>query len=90
MLLTEHGQQIGIDDLYHYMDVKSKKMNHKMMVLADCIGLEEPISNELLEYISMMGKVYEIRAIAYKSLVSNQLYDNLYNYWHLYRKGCED
>lgn len=72
------------------MDVKSKKMNHKMMVLADCISLEEPIPQELLDYISMMGKVYEIRAIAYKSLVSSSAYDNLYNFWHMYKKGHED
>ena len=65
-------------------------MNNKMIVLADCIGIEDENPKQLLDYISNMGKIIEIRAIAYKSLVSQSYYDNLYNYWHMYGKGKED
>lgn len=38
------------------------------MVLADCIALEEPLPEGLLEYIEQMSQVAELSAVAYKDL----------------------
>ena len=67
-----------------YLNVKRKKMNQKMTALADCISLEEPIPQELFEYIDKMGIIFELKAAAYRDLTSQAKGQNLYNYWHLY------
>lgn len=61
-----------------------------MTVLADCISLEEPIPQDLLDFIAIMGKIYELRGTAYRSVVFKDKTNNLYNYWHMYKRGSED
>ena len=45
------GTPMGEARLGEYMRLKSKKMNQKMMVLADCISLEEPLPADLLPFV---------------------------------------
>ena len=39
-----------------------------MMILTDCIALEEPLPEGLLEFIQQMSEICELRAVAYKDL----------------------
>ena len=73
-----------------YMSLKRKKMNFKMMVLADCISLEEPIPQQLFDFIEHVAHVSDLRAVVFKDVSSPSRHNNLYNYYHLYRKGQED
>ena len=41
-----------------------------MTALADCIFLEEPIPQELIDYIDYMGIIFELKAVAYRDLSS--------------------
>jgi hypothetical protein len=88
--LTKQGQPITEAMLENYMDVRRRKMNQKMTVLADCISVEEPIPTDLLEFIDIMGHIYELRGTAYRSVVQKDRNNNLYNYWHMFKKGNED
>jgi hypothetical protein len=81
--------QISDMMLYTYMNLKRKKMNFSMMVLADCISIEGHLPEKLLEYINEVGEVCELRACAYKDLASGAKKNNLYNFWHLWKKGEE-
>ena len=60
------------------------------MVLADCISVEEPFPEGLLDFIDNMANICELRAVAYKDLSSTNRANNLYNFWHLYMNGTED
>lgn len=63
------------------------------MILADCISLEEPIPEGLLDFIEQLGRILEIKAVAYKDLSAappGSRKNNLYNYWHMHIKGVED
>lgn len=71
------------------MMIKRKKMNVTMMILTDCISLEN-LSKELIEFINYMGEIIELRAVAYKDLSSSQKTNNLYNFWHIWKTGQED
>ena len=55
-------------DLHEFMLVKRKKMSQRMMVLADCISLEEPLPDGLLEYFQHMSEVAELSAVAFRDL----------------------
>lgn len=39
-----------------------------MMVLADCISLEEPLPDGLLEYFLHMSEVAELSAVSFRDL----------------------
>lgn len=54
--------------LHVYMRLKRKKLNYKMLILTDCIALEEPLPEGLLDFIQHMSEIYELRGIAYKDL----------------------
>jgi hypothetical protein len=73
-----------------YMVIKRKKMNFSMMVLTDCICIETVPDKLLLEFVEKMGHICELRAVAYKDLSSQISVNNLYNYWHMWKKGEED
>lgn len=67
-----------------------------MMVLADCIALEEPLPEGLLEYFSHMSEVCELRAVAFKDLQGASqaqdpaaLHNNLFYFWLLHRQGFQ-
>ena len=75
--------------LHSYMNIKRKKMNFSMMVLTDCISLKGS-NKDLIDYIYKVGEIFEIRAVAYKDLSSSHKANNLYNYWHIWKKGEED
>ena len=89
--LARAGQPVDEAMLLRYMDCRRRKMNQRMTVLADCIGLEDPaLSAELLSFIDAMGTVYELRATAYRGVVLKEHNNNLYNYWHVYKRGTLD
>lgn len=81
--------------LQDYMKLKRKKMSQQMMVLADCIALEEPLPEGLLGYFQHLSEVAELTAVAYKDLqgasqaVNNEklLSNNLFYFWLLHTKG---
>ncbi len=50
------------------MRFKRKKLNYKMLILTDCIALEEPLPEGLLDFVQKMSEVYEVRGVAYKDL----------------------
>ena len=60
-----------------------------MMILTDCISLEEPIPEGLLDFIERMSDICEVRAVAYKDLQSaansrehgGRIENNLYTFW---------
>ena len=70
-------------------------MSQKMMVLADCIALEEPLPEGLLDYFQNLSEIAELTAVAYKDLqgatqvVNNEklLSNNLFYFWLLFKKG---
>lgn len=75
---------------YEFMDLKRKKMNFQMMILADCINLEGSLPQELLDYIRHLSEIFEVRAVGYKDLKAANKKNNLYSYWHLFKTGVED
>ena len=65
-----------------------------MMVLADCIALEEPLPQGMLEYFNHMSEVCELRAVAFKDLQgasqaqdASALQNNLFYFWLLHKEG---
>jgi hypothetical protein len=60
-----------------------------MMILTDCIALEEPLPEGLLEFIQHMSEICELRAVAYKDLRDSAQQNNLYFFW-LRQKGQID
>lgn len=73
--LFEEGRQmvgkkqvISEEMMRTYMRIKRKKMNVSMMVFTDCISLEGNLDKSLIQYIENMGKICELRAVAYKDL----------------------
>lgn len=66
--LVKSNQAISESMLIEYMRLKRKKMNQKMMILTDCISLEEPLPEGLLDFIQQMSYIFEIRAVTYKDL----------------------
>lgn len=52
------------------MNYKRKKLNIKMMILADCIAVEEPIPQQLMDYIEEVSMVTELKAVAFKDVGS--------------------
>ena len=73
-----------------YLTLRKKKMNQTMTVLADCISLEEPIPMDLIDFISNLGSLYELRGTAHRSCKVKERNNNLYNFWHMYKQGSED
>jgi hypothetical protein len=79
------------------MKIKRKKMNQKMMVLCDCIALEEPLPEGLLNFIQHMSEVCELRGAAYKDLsaissngnANPETDNNLFYFWLLHKKGVK-
>jgi hypothetical protein len=89
--LTKTGSLVDEEMLLRYMNCRRRKMNQRMTVLADCISLEGPvIPGDLLNFINAMGEIYELRATAYRGVVLKEQNNNLYSYWHIYRKGRLD
>lgn len=65
-------------------------MNLEMMILTDCIeifaqGISNQDKDDLLSFVASMGKVCEVRAVAYKDVSSadNSKAANLYKAWFL-------
>jgi hypothetical protein len=92
--IESEGRGISSSLLQEYMMLKRKKMNQKMMVLADSIALEEPLPTGMLDYFQHMSEVCELKAVAYKDLQGasqatdpSQLSNNLFYFWLLERKG---
>ena len=74
-----------------YLDLRKRKMNQTMTVLADCISLEEPIPMDLIEFINHMGSVYELRGTAFRGVVNaKDINNNIYNFWCMYTEGKQD
>jgi len=80
--------------LQTYMRLKRKKLNYKMLILTDCIALEEPLPEGLLDFVQKMSEVYELRGVAYKDLqltpevvLPNMGKNNLYMFWLIYTRG---
>jgi hypothetical protein len=48
---TSNPNQVNEARLLEYMSHKRKRMNFKMMILTDCISLEEPLPEGLLNFI---------------------------------------
>ena len=76
------------------MRLKRKKLNLKMLILTDCIALEEPLPEGLLDFVQQMSEIYELRGVAYKDLqlspevvLPNYAQNNLYKYWLLHTRG---
>jgi hypothetical protein len=72
------------------MLVKRKKMSQHMMVLADCISLEEPLPEGILEYFQHMSEVAELSAVALRDLLNatnGKLHTNLYQLWLMHTRG---
>ena len=59
---------VSEQQLHTYMRLKRKKLNYKMLILTDCIALEEPLPDGLLDFVQKMSEVYELRGVAYKDL----------------------
>jgi predicted component of type VI protein secretion system len=59
---------VSEQQLQTYMRLKRKKLNYKMLILTDCIALEEPLPEGLLDFVQKMSEVYEVRGVAYKDL----------------------
>ena len=92
--LTRRGDHIDERSLQDYMLLKRKRMNQNMMVLADCIALEEPLPQGMLEYFNHMSEVCELRAVAFKDLQgasqaqdASALQNNLFYFWLLHKEG---
>ena len=89
--LVKAGLHINDAMLHDYMRLKRKKMSQKMMVLTDCIALEEPLPEGLLDFIEQMSEICELRAVAFKDLQAattpGSLSNNLYYFWLLHKKG---
>jgi len=61
---------------------KRKRMNFKMMILTDCIALEEPLPEGLLRFIEQLSEIYEIRGVAYKDIQGRAVANNnIYHFW---------
>lgn len=85
---------VSEQQLQTYMRLKRKKLNYKMLILTDCIALEEPLPEGLLDFIQKMSEVYELRGVAYKDLqltpevvLPNMGKNNLYMFWLIYTRG---
>jgi len=42
---------VNEQQLHKYMRLKRKKLNLKMLILTDCIALEEPLPDGLLDFV---------------------------------------
>ena len=62
-------------------------MNVSMMVLTDCISIEGAFDKDLVDYIEKFGHICELKAVAYKDLHDQSTENNLYNFWHMWKKG---
>ena len=60
------GGQVSEARMLEYMQHKRKRMNFKMMILTDCIALEEPLPEGLLLFIDQLSEIYEIKGVAFK------------------------
>jgi len=85
---------ISEQQLHAYMRLKRKKLNYKMLILTDCIALEEPLPEGLLDFVQKMSEVYELRGVAYKDLqltpevvLPKMGQNNLYRFWLIYTRG---
>lgn len=76
--------------LEEYIETRKKKLNQKMILLTDCIGMEEPMKPEILDLTNSLGDIFELRGIAIKNLTTQITNNNVYNYWHMQKKGQED
>ena len=85
---------VSEQQLQTYMRLKRKKLNYKMLILTDCIALEEPLPEGLLDFVQKMSEVYEVRGVAYKDLqltpevvLPKMGINNLYRFWLIYTRG---
>jgi hypothetical protein len=85
---------VSEQQLQTYMRLKRKKLNYKMLILTDCIALEEPLPEGLLDFVQKMSEVYELRGVAYKDLqltpevvLPKMGKNNLYMFWLIYTRG---
>ena len=85
---------VSEQQLQTYMRLKRKKQNYKMLILTDCIALEEPLPEGLLDFVQKMSEVYELRGVAYKDLqltpevvLPKMGKNNLYMFWLIYTRG---
>jgi hypothetical protein len=85
---------VSEQELQTYMRLKRKKLNYKMLILTDCIALEEPLPEGLLDFVQKMSEVYELRGVAYKDLqltpevvLPKMGKNNLYMFWLIYTRG---
>ena len=85
---------VSEQQLQAYMRLKRKKLNYKMLILTDCIALEEPLPEGLLDFVQKMSEVYELRGVAYKDLqltpevvLPKMGKNNLYMFWLIYTRG---
>lgn len=60
-------------------------MNFQMMLLADCILLDQEVEDTRVEYIKNLGRIIEIRGVAYKDLASTIGHNNLYNAYYIWK-----
>ena len=62
------GGEVSEAKMLEYMQHKRKRMNFKMMILTDCIALEEPLPEGLLLFIDQLSEIYEIKGVAFKDI----------------------
>ena len=92
--MLHEAPTVSEQQLQTYMRLKRKKLNYKMLILTDCIALEEPLPEGLLDFVQKMSEVYEVRGVAYKDLqlspevvLPKMGINNLYKYWLIYTYG---
>ena len=66
--MTKNPSQLTEANLLEYIHHKRKRMNFKMMILTDCISLEEPLPEGLLLFIDQLSEIYEIKGVAFKDI----------------------
>jgi len=82
--VSSNPSNINQSRLLDYIHHKRKRMNFKMMILTDCISLEEPLPEGLLNFIEQLSEIYEIRGVTYKDLQGSAVQqNNLYHFWLL-------
>lgn len=66
--MTQNPTKLTEAHLLEYIHHKRKRMNFKMMILTDCISLEEPLPEGLLVFIDHLSEIYEIKGVTYKDI----------------------
>lgn len=66
--MTQNPSKLTESNLLEFIQHKRKRMNFKMMILTDCISLEEPLPEGLLLFIEQLSEIYEIKGVSYKDI----------------------